>query len=49
MSVDRQPETFAHLQALYQKVIEYYSATNNMDESFKYLQKLKMMFSEPGL
>jgi hypothetical protein len=30
-------------------VIEFYSATNNMDESFKYLQKLKMMFSEPGL
>jgi len=35
--------------ALYNKVIEFYSAKNNEHESTKYLQKLKLMYSDPGL
>ena len=35
--------------ALYNKVIEFYSATNNMDKSMVYLDKLKKMFSDPAL
>lgn len=49
LSVDRQAETASHLMALYNKVIEFYSAKNNEHESTKYLQKLKLMYSDPGL
>ncbi len=49
LSIDRTVETANHLQALLSKAIEYYSASGNMHEVQKNLQKLKMMFSEPGL
>lgn len=42
-------ENEAHLLALYNKAIEYYSATNNMEKSMVYLDKLKKMLSNPAL
>lgn len=49
LSQDRSQETEAHLMALYNKAIEYYSAKNDMDKATQYLSKLKQMFSDPGL
>ena len=42
---DNQPTTAQHLLQLYNKAIEYYSATGNMEAMQEYLAKLKVLMS----
>lgn len=49
LKAERSAETFDHLQALYQKAIEFYSAQGKMEEMKQALNKLQEMFSEPAI
>lgn len=42
---DKQTTTAQHLIQLYNKAIEYYSATNDMEAAQTYLAKLKTLFN----
>jgi len=42
---DKQTTTAQHLIQLYNKVVEYYSATNDMEAALSYLAKLKTLFN----
>ena len=44
-SEDKQTTTAQHLIQLYNKAIEYYSATNDMEAAQTYLAKLKTLFN----
>ena len=44
-SDDKQTTTAQHLIQLYNKAIEYYSATNDMEAAQTYLTKLKTLFN----
>ena len=44
-SEDKQTTTAQHLIQLYNKAIEYYSATNDMEAAQTYLTKLKTLFN----
>ena len=44
-SEDKQTTTAQHLIQLYNKAIEYYSATNDMEAAQMYLAKLKTLFN----
>jgi hypothetical protein len=45
LAEDKQATTAQHLLQLYNKAIEYYSATNDMEAAQSYLMKLKTLFS----
>lgn len=49
LSNEKNQKTAQSLISLYNKVVEYYAATNNMDESQRYLQKLKLVFNDTEL
>ena len=48
-SEDKQTTTAQHLIQLYNKVVEYYSATNDMEAAMTYLTKLKTLFNNDQL
>ena len=45
LAEEKDPTTAQHLIQLYNKAIEYYSATNDMEAAQQYLMKLKTLFS----
>lgn len=45
-ATDKSEEAQEHLIALYNKAIEFYSGTENIEQSMVYLGKLKQLFSE---
>lgn len=46
VTADKSGEAQEHLIALYNKAIEYYSGTENLEQSMVYLGKLKQLFAE---